>query len=139
MKSVTGLSDAELQALSDRKAKEGFMCPLIAFDLIAGGKYKLRTLWTLRNGKRRYGEIRRSLVVGRQGKPITPRVLSRELKELAGRQLVVRTEYAGVPPRVEYELTELGLSLLPIIDSVLAWGMTGAQVRILPEAGPATP
>ena len=38
------------------------LCPLIAFDQLAGGKYKLRILWDLRKGARRYGEIRRALV-----------------------------------------------------------------------------
>lgn len=100
------------------------LCPLIVFDRIAGGKYKLRALWTLRDGPRRYGEIRRSLVVACHGKAVTPRVLSRELKELAARDLVERTEYPGVPPRVDYRLTDSGRDLLPIVDAIIAWGVT---------------
>ena len=137
MRTLAAMTDAEIEAYSEEKAKQGYLCPMVAFDQIAGGKYKLRTLWTLRNGPRRYGEIRRSLVTGSQGKPITPRILSRELKELAARGLIERTEYPGVPPRVDYRLTELGRTLLPIIDAVIAWGFTGSHVRILPEARPA--
>jgi DNA-binding HxlR family transcriptional regulator len=130
------MTDAEIEALAEQKAKEGYMCPLVAFDRIAGGKYKLRALWALRNGARRYGELRRSLVTGCQGDPVTPRVLSRELKDLAARGLVTRTEYPGVPPKVDYRLTELGRTLLPIVDAINAWGFTGGHVQILPEARP---
>jgi DNA-binding HxlR family transcriptional regulator len=133
---MTPLADAQIEALSEQKAREGYLCPLIAFHRIAGGKYKLRILWLLRNQARRYGEIRRGLVTGCKGSPITPRVLSRELKDLAERGLIERTEYPGVPPRVDYRLTGLGDTLLPIVDAILGWGMTGAQVRIMPEAGP---
>ena len=103
------------------------LCPLIAFDRIVGGRYKLRTLWTLTAGTRRYGEIRQSLVIACQGKPVTPRILSRELKELQRRGLIQRKEYRGVPPKVEYSLTDLGSRLIPVIDQIIAWGHTGAH------------
>jgi DNA-binding HxlR family transcriptional regulator len=103
------------------------LCPLIAFDQIAGGKYKLRTLWVLLKGPRRYGEIRRSLVTACQGKAVTPRILSRELKELEQRGLVRRKQYPVVPPKVEYTLTELGLRLAPVIRQIIKWGHTGAH------------
>jgi DNA-binding HxlR family transcriptional regulator len=134
--SFFSMSDAEIEAFAEEKARQGYLCPLVAFDQIAGGTYKLRALWTLRNGARRYGEIRRSLVTGCQGRPVTPRILSRELKDLAGRGLIERTAYPGVPPRVDYRLTELGRTLLPIIDAIIAWGFSGGHVRILPEARP---
>jgi DNA-binding HxlR family transcriptional regulator len=89
------------------------LCPLIAFDQIVGGKYKLRTLWQLKKGPQRYSEIQRSLVASCQGKAITPRVLSRELRELVERRLIARKDYAQVPPKVEYSLTRLGASLMP--------------------------
>jgi len=107
------------------------LCPLIAFDEIVGGKYKLRTLWVLIEGPRRYGEIRRSLVVACLGKPVTPRILSRELKELQQRGLILRKQYEGLPPKVEYRLTELGTRLIPVIRQIIKWGLTGAH-----EVGP---
>lgn len=101
------------------------LCPLIAFDRIVGGKYKLRILWVLARGTARYGEIRRELTLGCQGKDVTPRTLSRELKDLVDRRLVVRTEYPGVPPKVEYTLTKLGRQLVPVMDSIIDWGRAG--------------
>ena len=107
------------------------LCPLIAFDQIVGGKYKLRTLWTLIDGPKRYGEIRQSLVVACQGKPVTPRILSRELKELQARKLITRKQYPVVPPKVEYSLTELGARLTPVIRNIIGWGLTGAHEEII--------
>lgn len=52
----------------------------------------------------------------------TPRVLDIQLKELVDDGLVEKTVYAEQPPRSEYSLSELGKSLIPIIDSLLAWG-----------------
>lgn len=105
------------------------LCPLIAFDRVVGGKYKLRTLWVLTKGPARYGEIRRSLVLACQGAAVTPRTLSRELKELEARGLIRRKQYPVVPPKVEYSLTEAGLKLKPIIDTIIQWGRTGAHER----------
>jgi len=52
----------------------------------------------------------------------TPRVLDIQLKELVEDGLVNKTIYPELPPRSEYTITELGTSLLPIIDSMLEWG-----------------
>ena len=111
------------------------LCPLIAFDQIVGGKYKLRLLWVLTKGPARYGELRRSLVVACQGAAITPRTLSRELKELEKRGLIRRKQYPVVPPKVEYSLTAAGRRLEPIIDEVIRWGKSGAHEAIIGLAG----
>ena len=103
------------------------LCPLIAFDQQLGGKYKLRILWDLHRGPRRYGELRRSLVPAGLGTPVTPRILSRELKELEKRGFIHRKQFPVVPPKVEYTLTERGAGLLPIIRQIIEWGMTGAH------------
>ncbi len=87
------------------------------------GKYKLRIIWDLQNGPRRYGEIKRGLLRGASGsQEIAPRVLSRELKALAALGLIERTEYQVVPPKVEYTLTPVGHSMLPIIEQMSEWG-----------------
>ena len=103
------------------------LCPLIAFDQQAGGKYKLRILWELSKGPKRYGVLRNSLVIACQGKPVTPRILSRELKELEKRGFIHRKQYRVVPPKVEYSLTEHGSGLIPIIQRIIRWGLTGAH------------
>ena len=107
------------------------LCPAVGFSLIVGGKYKLRILWILIQRSYRYGEIRSSLLKGTLGKPVTPRVLSRELKELQFRGLINRRQYNVVPPKVEYSLTELGRGLVPILESIVDWGLTGAHEEIL--------
>jgi len=88
------------------------------------GKYKLRIIWDLQNGPRRYGEIKKGLLRGASGSGnIAPRVLSRELKALAALGLIERTEYQVVPPKVEYSLTDVGQSLIPVIGVMHQWGV----------------
>ena len=103
-------------------------CPLTAFSYATGGKYKMRILWELVAGPKRYGELRRSAIIAAQGKPVTARVLSRELKEMNQRGLINRKQYPVVPPKVEYSLTELGKSLIPLIRQVVKWGLTGRDL-----------
>ena len=108
------------------------LCPAIGFSQIVGGKYKLRILWALTHrGALRYGEIRRSLIKGTMGKTITPRVLSRELKQLQERGLIRRKQFNVVPPQVEYSITDRGAELTPILDAIVDWGLTGAHEEIL--------
>ena len=114
-----------------KAAEELRLCPAIGFSQILGGKYKLRILWVLTRRPHRYGEIRRSLLKGALGKPVTPRVLSRELKQLQERGLISRRQYDVVPPKVEYSLTERGEELMPILQSIVDWGLTGAHEEIL--------
>lgn len=118
----TGKSDTVFVMSSELR-----LCPLIAFDQLLGGKYKLRILWDLRRGPRRYGELRRSLVPAGLGQPVTPRTLSRELKELEKRGFIHRKQFPVVPPRVEYTLTDQGAGLLPIIREIISWGMAGGH------------
>ncbi len=113
--------------MSELTDKSGKLCPLIAFDQMVGGKYKLRILYELIKGAKRYGVLRSSLVTASLGKPVTPRILSRELKELEKRGLVNRKQYPVVPPRVEYSLTERGQGLIPVIMQIGKWGMAGAH------------
>lgn len=90
---------------------------------IIGGKHKLKIVWDLQNGSRRFGEIRKRLSLGApNAKEVAPRVLSRELKALTALGLIHRKAYNLIPPRVEYRLTSLGQSLLPVIASILEWG-----------------
>ena len=98
-------------------------CPVAAFQKMISGKYKLRILWDLQDGPRRYGELRSSLLRGAEGSPeIAPRVLSRELKALAHSGLIARKDYGVVPPKVEYRLTPKGRSFIPVIAEIRKWG-----------------
>ncbi len=96
-------------------------CPIIRFNDLVGGKYKMRILWETRGGPKRHSELGRALVAATDGRKITPRVLSRELKELCASGLLSRHAYPEVPPRVDYTLTERGHALLPILESIVSW------------------
>ena len=105
------------------RAAKRFDCPVDGFQQMISGKHKLRILWNLKDGPRRYGEIRRALGETKGLKTISPRVLSRELRALTGMGLLDRKDYRVVPPKVEYNLTLLGQSLLPVISSMHRWGV----------------
>ncbi len=98
-------------------------CPVLAFQRMVSGKYKIRILWDLKDGARRYGEIRTGLLRGASGsREIAPRVLSRELKALAEFGLIQRKDFGTVPPKVEYRLTRSGKSFVPVIAAIRRWG-----------------
>jgi len=98
-------------------------CPVAAFQKMISGKYKLRILWDLQDRPRRYGEIRSGLLQGAPGtREIAPRVLSRELKALAASGLIARKDYRVVPPKVDYRLTPMGRSSVPVIGEIRRWG-----------------
>ncbi len=81
------------------------------------GKYKMAILYCLMEYQPvRFNEMRRYL--GR----VTDKTLSSNLKELEADGLIVRTEYAQVPPRVEYALAPLGQSLMAVLDQLCLWG-----------------
>ena len=98
-------------------------CPVAAFQKMISGKYKLRIVWDLKDGPKRYGEIRTGLLRGSSGtSEIAPRVLSRELKALTETGLIDRRDYGVVPPKVEYRLTRKGRSFVPVIATIRDWG-----------------
>lgn len=108
--------------MAKAKAAPTRSCPVAAFQRLISGKYKLRIMWDLRDGPRRYGEIRSGLLGGLDGgSEIAPRVLSRELKQLTIRGLLERKDYGVVPPKVEYRLTRRGKSFVPVIALIREW------------------
>jgi DNA-binding HxlR family transcriptional regulator len=99
-------------------------CPASRFQQMVSGKYKLRILWGLQNGWRRYSEIKKGLLTGSvDSEEIAPRVLSRELKTLVAIGMVERRDHQVFPRKVEYRLTRRGRSFLPIIGVIHKWGM----------------
>ena len=91
-------------------------CPVETTLLLIGSKWKVLILRDLIDGKKRFGELKRS--VG----SVSQKVLTAQLREMEADGLVKRTVFAEVPPRVEYELTALGLTLKPILESLWNWG-----------------
>lgn len=90
---------------------------------VVGGKWKCEVLWHLRDGPRRFAELRRAL------SPITERVLSRQLRELMAEDVVARRDYGEMPLRVEYSMTEYGRSLDAILRAIGAWGTRHRERR----------
>ena len=91
-------------------------CPVAATLELIGGKYKALILWHLAEKKLRFSELRNTI----QG--ATPKMLTQQLRELEAQNLIHREVFAVVPPKVEYSLTELGRSLMPILVSMRDWG-----------------
>jgi DNA-binding HxlR family transcriptional regulator len=109
--------------MAKAKAVSTPACPVAAFQRMISGKYKLRIVWDLKDGPRRYGEIRTGLLRGMDGSAeIAPRVLSRELKALTESGLIERKDFGVVPPKVEYRLTRKGRSFVPVIAVIREWG-----------------
>lgn len=91
-------------------------CPVEATLDLIGGKYKALILWHLSEGKLRFSELRKVI------KNATPKMLTQQLRELETQKLIHREVFAVVPPKVEYSLTELGRSLMPILVAMRDWG-----------------
>ena len=91
-------------------------CPVVATLDMIGGKYKALILWHLVDGTLRFGELRRLIPQA------TQKMLTQQLRELEDDNLVIRTVYPVVPPKVEYQLSDLGKSIKPVLDAMRAWG-----------------
>lgn len=94
----------------------GHNCPVDATIDMIGGKYKSLILWHLIDTTLRFGELHKLIPQA------TPKMLTLQLRELEEDNLVVRTVYPVVPPKVEYALTDLGLSIRPILSMMYDWG-----------------
>lgn len=93
-----------------------YYCPVEATVDLIGGKWKPVILAHLKEGVRRYGELRRLM-------PATSeKMLVQQLRELEASGLVRRTAFETVPPQVEYDLTEEGWSLAPVLTALYEWG-----------------
>lgn len=84
---------------------------------VMNGKWKLPIIGSLMFGKKRFKELERDIP------KITPRMLSKELKDLELNGMVKRTVYDSIPVTVEYELTKSGFSLSEVLDKMMEWGV----------------
>jgi DNA-binding HxlR family transcriptional regulator len=112
--------------------KEG--CPVDVTLGLIGGKYKSLILWHLTGNTLRFSELRRLIPQA------TPKMLTQQLRELESDNMLVRTVYPVVPPKVEYSLSELGRSIRPILAAMYDWGAgymagIGMEVRCSMERG----
>ncbi len=93
-----------------------FTCGLDAALAVIGGKWKPLILFHLAHDTRRYGELKRA-VTG-----VSDKMLIQQLKELQADGVVQRVDYQTIPPRVEYSLTDFGISLADSLAPLCAWG-----------------
>lgn len=83
---------------------------------ILGGKWKLLILWHLKDGARRFSELKRLIP------EITEKMLIQQLRELEKDAIVNRNVLVDVPPKVEYSFTDYGQSIIPVLKPLCDWG-----------------
>ena len=106
----------------ERKIPVDLDCPLRLTMSLIDSKWKSCIIGELRHGPMRPSELHKALPEA------TPRVLDLQLKELVEDGLVEKTIYPELPPRSEYAISSLGSTLIPIIDAMIAWGNSHAEV-----------
>lgn len=93
-------------------------CPIRNVISRFSGKWQMLVLCVLAQN-----EATRFNAIGKAIPDISPKVLSETLKNLERDHLIVRKIYAEIPPRVEYSLTELGRSLIPVLGGLICWSI----------------
>jgi len=107
---------------SKTEIEKGAFCPMQIVMQVLGGKWKFVILYSLMDKKPKRFKVLERGIAG-----IKARMLIKELKSLEAHGLVKRTAYPTVPPTVEYQLTEYGISLLPVIEVLDVWGRKHQQ------------
>ncbi|MDY9918236.1 MULTISPECIES: winged helix-turn-helix transcriptional regulator [Proteiniphilum] len=100
----------------ERKIPLSLNCGLDLIGEVLYGKWKIRLLWFIHKGYKRPSELQRKIP------DASRRVLNIQLKELEAHELITKTIYPVVPPKVEYSLTEFGETLIPVISVLGQWG-----------------
>jgi len=96
--------------------------PVEATLELIGGKWKPLIIWRLMDKTMRFNELKKSLP------NVTQKMLTQQLREMEYHCLIHRKVYAQVPPKVEYSLTELGESLMPLLEIMCQWGTNYLQI-----------
>ena len=91
-------------------------CPVEVTLKLIGDKWKALIIRDLLTGTKRFGELKKSV------EGITQKVLTSNLRSLEKDGLVERKVYSEIPPRVEYTLTDVGYSLMPVLNAMASWG-----------------
>jgi DNA-binding HxlR family transcriptional regulator len=100
----------------ERRANPVSNCPLTAALAAIGGKWKLIIIYWLAESPRHFAALRQLIP------EISPKVLTEQLAELVGDDIVCRESTGKVPARVVYSLTDYGRSVVPLLESVRSWG-----------------
>ena len=91
-------------------------CPMGACMELLGGAWTTNVVWQLSGGGRRFGELMKDIP------GVSPKVLTERLRALEEKGVVVREVVDSSPPSVEYSLSELGMELVPVINSIVRVG-----------------
>jgi DNA-binding HxlR family transcriptional regulator len=102
------------------KGKNGreYHCPVEAALDVIGGKWKPLIIWHLGENILRFNELQKELP------GVNAKMLTKQLRELEEDGVIGRKIYPEVPPRVEYNLTDFGKTLLPVMHALCDWGIT---------------
>jgi DNA-binding HxlR family transcriptional regulator len=103
--------------------QQSFGCATELTITVLGGKWRVVILAYLKEGVHRFGELRRRLP------RVSGKVLTQQLRALQREGLVRRRIYSEVPARTEYELTDYGRSLIPLLESIYTWGLEHGRRR----------
>ncbi|MFG2648990.1 winged helix-turn-helix transcriptional regulator [Streptomyces sp. NPDC048436] len=124
--------NSESTGSGGKETKQLYACGLDAAVDVVGGKWKPMILWALYAGRTlRFGELRRHIT------GVSEKVLIQQLRELESDGIVHREVYPEVPPKVEYSLTPLGLSLNEALIPLGAWGDEHMQQLVAGREGKA--
>ena len=93
-----------------------YYCPVDSTLSVIGGRWKSLVLWNVRDGTKRFGELKKILV------GVNDKMLTQVLRELEQSGIINRKVHQVVPPKVEYTLTKEGLKLLPVMKLMSDWG-----------------
>ena len=91
-------------------------CPMSIALAVVGGKWKGMILYHLHEDTQRFNQLMRLIP------SITQRMLTRQLRELEAHGVIERRIYPQIPPKVEYSLSDLGQTVIPVIQQLSAWG-----------------
>ncbi len=106
-------------------------CGLAVALMVMGGKWKALILYHLHSGPRRFSDLKR-LVTG-----ISEKVLIQQLRELAAAEVLVRRDYQQVPPKVDYTMTQFGMTLVETLRPLCEWGSQNrARIEAMPARAP---
>ncbi|WP_219226077.1 winged helix-turn-helix transcriptional regulator [Pedobacter antarcticus] len=106
--------ETSTNALNEKMINDG--CGMALSMSVIGGRWKPAILCRLAYGTMRYGELKKSI------DGISERMLVAQLREMEKDRIVQRIVYPEVPPRVEYQLTDLGRTMKPMLDAMSEWG-----------------
>jgi len=104
-----------------------YFCPVEGTLDVIGGKWKPLIIWFLRKRVLRFSDLRRSIP------GITDVMLTKQLRELEQDGVIKRKIYTQVPPKVEYSLTPLGKTIIPLLDALCDWAIEHMKIPMIDD------